>query len=65
MVGHLRQCPEESLSSRSATIENTHHIPGLSRNSPLPVTEAAMLIHGINPLIQKSAFGFVLIGVLA
>ena len=53
------------LISRGATIKNVHHIPRLLRNSPLPVTEPAVLIDGFHPLIQKRALGFVLIGFLA
>jgi hypothetical protein len=36
-----------------STIKNVHHIPRLSRNSPLPMTKAAVPIDGLNPLIEN------------
>ena len=53
----------ENLAAR-ALLQNGNHVPGLLGYRPDPLPEPAMLIHGLDSLIQKGTFGFVLVGVL-
>ena len=39
--------------------------PGCFDTAHIPFPESTVLIHGLNPFIQRRAFGFILIGVLA
>jgi len=45
--------------------ENAHDITRLPGNRPAPFAKATVFVHCLDPLIQKRALGFVLVGVLA
>jgi hypothetical protein len=48
----------------TSSVQYIDHVSRLPRHRPIPFSESAMLIHSLDPNLQKRPLGFVLIGVV-
>jgi hypothetical protein len=63
----LRKSPDNlaTVTFVTGSCKNPDHCSRLFRHCPIPRSEPAVLVHGLDPRIQKRALGFVLVAVLA